>query len=320
MVYETFLETVKNSLKETLGDEFDLSLQSVQKNNGLQLDGLCIGKAGEKSAPTVYLNQFYQEFSYGRPLEDILSDILSLYHDSLLPMSPPFEELLIPDQIKNKVIFRLISKTANETLLKDIPHIPYPDLDLTLVFCLALQRTKDCLMTALIHNSHLHTWGFSTEDLFLAAKANTPRLFPARIRSLSEVIKDIARETAEKELEGALEEFFDTSPMSPPMFVLTNSTGINGASSLFYEGILKDFANANDSDLIILPSSIHEVLIIPYNDTISLEELSDTVFSINQEEVPEEDRLSNHIYHYSKSKNSLTVAFTSSAPIGTENP
>ncbi|WP_367567866.1 DUF5688 family protein [Lacrimispora sp.] len=320
MVYEAFLETVKNSLQETLGTEFSLSLQSVQKNNGLLLDGLCIGKAGERSAPTIYLNQFYQEFRYGRPLEDILSDILSLYHDSLLPVPPPFEDLLLPDHVKSKVIFRLINQTANEELLKTVPHTPYSDLDLALVFCLSLQKTEDSLMTALIHNSHLNTWGFSTEDLFLAAKTNTPRLFPARIRSLSEVITDIARETLEKELEGALEDFFDTPPMSPPMFVLTNSTGMNGASSIFYEGILKDFANANDSDLIILPSSIHEVLIIPYRDTISLEDLADTVFSINQEEVPEEDRLSNHIYYYSKSKSSLTIAFTSSAPIGTKNP
>ncbi len=320
MVYETFLETVKNSLKETLGTEFSLSLQSVQKNNGLLLDGLCIGKAGERAAPTIYLNQFYQEFRFGRPLEDILSDILSLYHSSLLTGSPPFEELLLPDQVKNKVIFRLINKTANEELLNIIPHIPYPGLDLALVFCLTLQKTEDSLMTALIHNSHLNTWGFSTDDLFLAAKTNTPRLFPARIRSLSQVITDIARETVEKELEEALEEFFLTPPLSPPMFVLTNSTGMNGASSLFYEGILKDFANANDSDLIILPSSIHEVLIIPYSDSISLEELGDTVFSINQEEVPEEDRLSNHIYYYSKSENNLTIAFTSSALIGTKNP
>ena len=75
-----------------------------------------------------------------------------------------------------------------------------------------------------------------------------------------------------------------------------------------------------EGDLIILPSSIHEVLLIPHSNHISYEELAETVFTINQEEVPQEDRLSNHIYYYSRSKNHLSVAFTSSFPIGTMNP
>ncbi len=120
--------------------------------------------------------------------------------------------------------------------------------------------------------------------------------------------------------EESLEEFFDTAPLSPPMYVLSNSSGLNGAGCLLYEGILKDFASCIGSDLIILPSSIHEVLIIPYSKDISFDELAETVFSINQEEVPEEDRLSNHIYFYSGSSDKLSIAFTSSAPIGTKNP
>lgn len=321
MVYETFLETVKNSLKERLGAEFILTIQSVTKNNGLILDGLCIGKAEEKTAPTIYLNAFYMAFQNGKPLSEILDSIMALYQNSHLPENFSFEELLLPDKIMDKIIFRLINETANQDLLKDVPHISYPDLDLSLVFCLSLQKTEDDLLTALIHNSHKKAWNLSTEELDQAAKANTPHLFPARIRSLPEVIKDIAIKSAGKDFEeDALDEFFDSTPLSPPMYVLTNTTGMNGAGCIFYEGILKDFAACCDSDLIILPSSIHEVLIIPYNKDISFEELADTVFSINQEEVPEEDRLSNHIYYYSRNSDGLTIAFTSFVPIGTENP
>lgn len=321
MVYERFLETVKKSLKERLGPEFILTVQTIKKNNGLTLDGLCVGKQEERAAPTIYLNAFYEAFKNGRPLNDILDDIVALYQKSRLPDDIHLEDLSSKELVMDKIVFRLINESANRNLLEDIPHISCPGLDLSLVFCLSLQRTGDSLLSALIHNRHLDIWNLSADDVFQAAKNNTPHLFPATIRALPEVIKDIARKTAGKELEEeALNEIFDMTPLSPPMYVLTNSIGLNGAGCLFYDEILKDFATCLDSDLIILPSSIHEVLIIPNQKDISFEELADTVFCINQEEVPEEDRLSNHIFYYSRNSNDLSIAFTSSVPIGTTNP
>lgn len=321
MVYEKFLETVKNSLQDHLGTDFTLTIHSIQKNNGLSLDGLCIGKRNEKTAPTIYLAPFYEAFQGGRPFPDILTDILDLYRDSQLPENFHFEELSSFDQAKNQIIYRLINNSANQELLKDVPHISYSDLDLCLVFYLTFQKSEEHFLTSLIHTRQLKIWNQPTEELYLAAKVNTPRLFPARIHSLPEVMKEIARATAKEELDDqALDEFFGSDPLSPPIYVLTNPMGTNGAACLFYEGILKDFAVCNSSDLIILPSSIHEVLIIPYSQDISIEELADTVFSINLEEVPKEDRLSNHIYFYSKKSDTLSIAFTSSVPIGTENP
>ncbi|WP_349944488.1 DUF5688 family protein [Lacrimispora sp. BS-2] len=321
MVYETFLETVKQSMKEKLGPEFTLLIQPITKNNGLILHGLCIGKADERAAPTIYLNHFYESYQKGRPFNAILDDIMVLYQNCPLPDALPIEEFLSQEQIMEKVIFRLINEPANRELLKEVPHITYPELELSIIFYISFQKDEDSLITALIHNRHLKAWNRSEEDIYLAAKSNTPRLFPARIRSLPEAIKDIIERSTEHEInEDAIEELFDASPLSPSMYVLSNSSGISGAGCLLYEGILKDFASCSGSDLIILPSSIHEVLIIPYNETISFDELAETVFSINQEEVPEEDRLSNHIYFYSRSSHKLTIAFTSSAPVGTKNP
>lgn len=321
MVYESFLETIKQSLKERLGSEYTLSIQPITKNNGLSLDGICIGRTGEKAAPTIYLNQFYNCHMEGVPLDEIINDILLLYQTNKLPDEVHLNDLTSPDHIKSRVIYRLINESANQAQLSQIPHISYPALDLCLVFSIYVHEAQDNLLTALILNSHLKTWNLSFGELQEAAKLNTPRLFPARIRSLSEVIKDIAIKSSQDEIsDDELLDFFDTEPLSPPMYVLSNHTGISGAACMFYEGILKDFAACTDSDLIILPSSIHEVLIIPNSKNVSIEELAETVFVINQEEVPVEDRLSNHIYFYSRSTDQLSVAFTSSVSIGTKNP
>jgi hypothetical protein len=321
MVYEQFQKTVKESLEERLGSGYSLTLQNVTKNNGLTLDGICISKSQEHTAPTIYLQTFYDTYKKGKPFPLVLDEIMELYQTHHLPDDDFIEELHSEIPLTDRIIFRLINESANRTLLLDLPHISFPDLDLSLIFCLSLNKRDDQLLTALIHNSHQKLWNLSTEDLYQSAKSNTPHLFPAQISSLMDVIKEIARKASDIEIkEEDWAGFFAPSPLSPPMYVLTNSYGTHGAACMFYENILKDFAESMEGDLIILPSSIHEVLLIPYSNHISYDELAETVFSINQEEVAQEDRLSNHIYHYSRSQDRLSIAFTSSFPIGTMNP
>ncbi len=87
---------------------------------------------------------------------------------------------------------------------------------------------------------------------------------------------------------------------SIPMYVLTNSTGINGAACMMYENVLKEFAEMMQSDLIILPSSLHEVLLMLDDGVSEYENLTEMVSHINTTEVPGEDVLSNSIYRYSR--------------------
>jgi len=321
MVYKQFQKAVKESLEERFGSVYSLALQSVTKNNGLTLDGICISKPQEHTAPAIYLETFYETYKKGKPFPQIIDEIMELYETQHLPEDNFIEELHSENPLTDRIIFRIINESANRAMLFDLPHISLPDLDLSLIFCLSLNKKDDQLLTALIHNSHQKLWNLSTEDLYQYAKLNTPDLFPARINSLLDVMKEIAKKSSDIEIkEEDWAGLFAPSPLSPPMYVLSNPYGVHGAACMFYEDILKDFAESMEGDLIILPSSIHEVLLIPHSNHISYEELAETVFSINQEEVPQEDRLSNHIYLYSRSKNRLSIAFTSSFPIGTMNP
>ncbi|WP_124066042.1 DUF5688 family protein [Clostridium sp. E02] len=321
MVYEQFLKSVQNSLKERLEPDYNVTIQTVTKNNGLTYDGISIKKKEEPLVPFVYLNSYYHSFLSGTPLETITHNLLTLLQNNDLPKIPSAEVFLEPERITDTIIYRLINETANRKRLEDLPHISIPNLDLSLIFYLSITETSDHLFTALIHKRHQKMWNLSTDDLYQMAKSNTPRLFPARITSLPEMIRDITKRSPDlKIVEKDIDDIFDSTSLYPPMYVLTNDVGTNGSVCMFYEGILKDFASHLGKDLIILPSSIHEVLIIPADKKISYHELAETVHSINQEEVPNEDRLSNHIYLYSLSKDQLTLAFTSSVSIETTNP
>lgn len=191
-------------------------------------------------------------------------------------------------------------------MLADMPWIPF--LDLSIVFYLFLEQTESGQMTALVHNDHMKAWGTDEKELKNLALANTPSMLPPRLTSMSDVMKSIAREHLDGDYQ---EEFIDSlfsSQAFSPLHVLTNSSGINGASAVLYPELLKNFADRMESDLIILPSSIHEVLLIPNTENASFEDLANMVSHINRAEVPVEDRLSDQVYLYSRERDIVTIA------------
>ena len=158
MVYETFLNTIKEGAAQALGDGYELSLRRIPKNNGLVLDGLCISKTGSPVAPAIYLNTCYEQYLRGRPMERILGEILELYRNHETAPGLDCTNLLDFEAMKPRILLRLINRESNASLLQNMPHIPW--LDLAIVFCLCLKEDDSGLMTASIYNDHLDAWGF----------------------------------------------------------------------------------------------------------------------------------------------------------------
>lgn len=306
MVYEIFQTKITNSLQSHLGSDYALLLQKVPKNNGTLLDGLCITRKEQKVSPTIYLNSYYERYLEGIPFNSIVEEILQIYQDNMSVTNLDFSVLNDFTQLREKVVYKLIHTASNKDLLNTIPSIPY--LDLSIVFYLYLGKNEAGQMTALIHNDHMKAWGTDTGELYHLSLINTPKLLPAQLRSMAAVMRSIAKEHLGSDYR---EEFIDdllSAPTVSPLYVLTNSSGICGACTILYPNQLKNFANMVEKDLVILPSSIHEVLLIPYNDTISFAELAHMVSHINRAEVPVEDRLSDQVYLYSRDHDAVIFA------------
>lgn len=314
MVYEVFLATITQELQARLGDDYKLTIQPLQKNNGIMLDGLSILAPGATAAPTVYMNPYYAQYQHGMSVEEIINDIIHLVQTTPVPTYPTTEEMNHFELLKSKVMFKIIHASSNESLLSDVPHIAY--LDLAIVFYLYLERNSYGQMTALIHNSHQKRWNVSELDLWQLALENTQREFPAEIRNLSDLMKEIIHEKMGSDCSSDLiDELLLDCEVVNPLYVMTNPYGVNGAACLLYPNVLKNFADFLDQDFVILPSSIHEVIITPDTTETSYEELSALVSSINYQEVPLEDQLSNQVYLYTRKDHQLHMV-----PISLQSP
>lgn len=307
MVYDVFLNRIHKTLQETLGDGYAISIQPVPKNNGKILDGISIQAPGAHMAPTIYLNAYYEQYTLGMDFNDIVTDILNLFYLNPAPAHISAELISSLDQIRDKIMFKLIHAESNEALLSQLPHIPL--MDLAIVFYLFLDHNETGQMTATIYREHLDLWGIGMKELEQMAFENTPRAFPPQIKTMKEVMSEMARSSLGEDFsDDILDALFNPQDIPFPLYVLSNETGINGAGCMIYPDTLKNFAEFLDSDLIVLPSSIHEVLLTPDHPEASYEELSELVTNINQSEVPAEDRLSNQIYTYQRRSGQLAMA------------
>lgn len=305
MDYERFLEEVRFAVQEKLGDGHEISVQKVTKNNGIVLDGLVISSKDKKFAPTIYLNSYYMCFAVGKSLPEILDEIIAGYEENKDIAFGNMEKLLNFNNLKDKIVYKLVHKEWNRELLEDIPSFEF--LDLAVVFYLILEKNRKGQMTALIHNAHMTSWAVTKEELYQLAKENTPKLLPPVIRGLKDVMREIMRRSLDEPFEKELpEDFLDNSSLMPPLYVLTNQTQINGASCILYDNCLAEFAAKQDSNIIIIPSSIHETLLVP-DQGLDYNELLTMVIDINKTEVLEEEVLANSVYKYEREEGKITV-------------
>ena len=161
-------------------------------------------------------------------------------------------------------------------------------------------------MTALIHNQHMSIWKTDADTLYRLAADNTPRLLPPVLQSLADVMKGIAREQTEDK-EEFMDNFLRNTVRGPSLYVLTNRDGIYGAAAVLYDGALKRFAKEQESDLVILPSSLHEVLLTPCTEGMAPAKLQEIVREVNRTELSEEEVLSDSVYLYNRETNQVSL-------------
>ena len=300
-----FIETIKTEMEKLCGNEYQVLIENVLGNNGEKRAGISVRKKGETSSPLVYLSSYYDRFAEDEiPMELIIKDIYSIF---MTRQFPEISGLELNDfkRLRKRVTYRLIDRKLNEELLKSVPYVPY--CDLAIVFYLLLDRFSNSRMTSLIYKEHLKMWGTDTETLYTLAKENTSGLLPARLRNIMDVLRDIAREHLGADNQEKIFEDFPDNSGKLPMYVLSNMDGLYGAAAVLYDGVLKDFSEKLEKDLLLLPSSIHEMLLIPYKNEAELSDLKELVRHINQTEVPAKEVLSDHVYRYSRETGEFSI-------------
>ena len=298
MEFTNFTTLVQREVEKRAGENYRVKLNDVMKNNGVVLRGITLMQDDSNISPTIYLNPYYDAYENGdTTLGTVIDEVIDTYERNKINRSIDMKFFLNYETVRSRIIFKLINTEKNRELLRDVPYIPFHDL--SIVFQCLVSEERFGNASILIHNVHLQLWKVNARELYECALENTPLLQGYELADMDTVLEEM------KALGGIDDEEIEDMQQEVPMYVLSNKSRINGASCILYKDILKDFAMVVDKDLYVLPSSIHEVILLPSDGTQESEQLKEMVREINQSQVEKEAVLSDSVYYYRRSDDSF---------------
>ena len=196
---------------------------------------------------------------------------------------------------------RLSAAEKNKDLLEHAPHIRKEDLAIT--FHIMLDQSDKGTATTMINDNMMEAYGIDLDQLYQDALLNSPVICPAQIENMGEalsrmMIEDMKSAGAPPEVIQEMEKDLKESNKDNPMTIITNDRLVDGASAIFYPGVMDLVGERMKGDYFILPSSVHETLVVPDDGRVSLQELTDMVKEVNMTQVNPEDQLTDQVYHY----------------------
>lgn len=325
MNYQEFLEYIRENLPEVMNarileqrkklessDDMEAevcyvaNIHQITKNNGIVLDGVTLLNKGEHMAPNVYLNSYYESYQMGKPLNVIMEEIILCYEKAKNETVLDVMDLCDFTKIKERIVLRLVNYDKNKEQLENCPHKKI--LDLAITFRFLANMDEFGLASSLIGNKEFELWDIEFDELYQIAMFNTMREFPWKMDSLVKVVAECFGDHLPEHLRDEFQKDMhnvENVENRVNMYVLTNSVGLNGATSILYDNVIKNFSNIHNANVFILPSSVHEVMLVPENDETDPQFLQDLVCEANQSAVGLIDLLSDNIYYYDREQEQL---------------
>lgn len=297
--YEQFEENVRRRLEQLYGEGSRVVVCNMRKNNGIILRGLSAYVPDRRVVPTIYPKDFYERYCEGMPFEDVFREIEDTVATGYETSNVDVEYYKVYESAKDTLRLKMINYESNRAFLQEVPCRRF--LDLALVCYSQVPGDMPWYGTITVNHDHLCHWDISEDELFDKAQENSCGLDKWALLEMESLLRAIQPE----------DDCVEDAPEGeyPDMYVLTNHSKVNGACVVCYPDVLKRCAEVIKSDFYVLPSSIHELILVKMWNQ-GEEELQAMVREVNEEQLREEEVLSYHVYRYCISEGYLVDIVT----------
>lgn len=320
MTLEQFVNKVRNEVHAYFGDRLSITAQKIMKNNGIELTGLIFMEKGSDIAATIYLDSYYEEYEEGTPLGEIVRRLIQAYEEHR-----PAEKLNLDffrdyEQVRPRLACRLVNLEKNREMLEQVPHQVW--LDLAVVPCCILLGDELGCACILIRYSHMRYWKIDEKELMEEARRNMRQILRPECVAMKDFLYEMMRQAVADQLpeaepgrEAEQEQLLDRiagllarqrDSGRKEMFILSNTQHFYGASVLLYPDVLEHLAGGKRG-FFILPSSVHEVLLLADTGKESRFELYRMVNEVNERNVPLEEFLSDCVYYFDRKEGKIRI-------------
>ena len=306
MDYTMFKELVNDKFMDYMPDHMkngELKIMQVNKTNGTK-DGLNVYQPDSNVAPTLYVDDLYEQFKETEDFEGVLKSAAEKYVNAMENV-PQMPKDILTDSSKDKIYMTIINTEANRQMLEKVPHREVNDT--SVIYRLMISSDERGIGSTVITDDLAKNLELSEEELFKIAAENTPKMFPPVVKPMSQVIFGILTEDGGMPKDVAEQVVDGMKGENEMMWIITNNKGVSGAVNMIFEKNLFELSKGLNDDLYILPSSIHEVIAVP-SSLGNPVELAEMVQQVNMDVVDVSERLSNQVYHYDRDSRKLSMA------------
>lgn len=279
---------------------------NVTANNDIHLTGVKVMPQNNKIAPAIFIDPYFENLKSGQPLIEVINQIISICTDALSCTDANIDVGNITDfeQIKDKICYKLIGRDKNSEFLSTVPHRDY--MDLSIVYYIYIVMADNGLATINVSDILAKVWNVDEETLYNLAHTNTPKINRGCVKPITDILNGVPgclgthNPSTYKSFD-----FTSTRAGELPMYVATNQNKTFGTAILLYDRFL-DAAAKEFGSYYVLPASVHELIIVP--ETFgNPSELKQLVKRVNNSEVPEQEILSDNIFHYNAQTHKLEI-------------
>lgn len=287
------------NVKKALGSGYEVKYTEVQKNNAVMYHAISIRKCGQNIAPTIYIDSMFECYNSGSLMNNLVREVVNTYNMNAPKGSEGVEFYQDFSMVAERLCFKVINYEKNRDKLRDVPYKRALDLALVPLCRYRSEGIGDGVIT--IQNAHLKLWEITKDELWENVFENAQKNAPARITGLFELIEKITGQRC------SFDELGEMSGASG-MYVITNEQGMYGASAAFYPEVLRSLADDMETNLYIIPSSVHEVIILPDpNLCMDIDSIRAMINEVNETTVRDEDVLSDNLYGYDRESDRIFV-------------
>jgi len=295
MEYEKFKEEIRKELQGRLGAGTEITFHNLERNNGIKEEGLEVREKGRAAAPVLHLDELYKAYCGSGSMEE--AAICGL---RMLERKPTVDARAVPKTwaaARGRVRAELVHYGWNREGLEGIPHRKF--LNLAVVYRMQLTLSGSLKAGIRINSGLIQAWGATEEELYKAAMENMESE-PYHIQPIAELLCGMAGLPAE--------EMPELPEETKQLYVLTNGVCGYGAAGMLRQDLMEALAEQAGGNFYILPSSVHDLILLPDDPSVSAGHLKEIVKEVNESTVAREEWLSEDVYYYDCKKKITLMA------------
>lgn len=284
--FEEFTKWLRTAIEKCMEEPIEVRFCTISKINRPEVKAMTILRSGENASPAIELEPYYEEFQNGVDMDSIAEKIVSLYKKAGRSGKQDVSFYTDFEQARDHIVCRLVNYEMNCGLLETVPYLRYHDL--ALVYCYQMGNEMLGMGSILVRNEHLEAWGISPFQLHAVAVKNTK----GKSYCLTPVCAVL----------GNVLGFEKPQEEESLAYVLTNEEMCYGAVNIYFSDTLREVSSQIGGDYYVLPSSLHECMIVPVSEWTSngARKLQAIVHEINHnpEYMQVEQILGESVYRY----------------------